>query len=450
MKTSLAKLLICYSFMFSRLASAAPTLHALHEEISEIANQLSERPSLFIQCQLRFAMDCEELRRIFFEKLTVIDRVDNDTAMIKVLLTDETNPQGILVHSKWSSRDDVSMVDFSLPDLLLPVEFDSMKIQSELITLLSQGIVPHIRVKSGIGIEEIIIKSQENPTAPRPQNANGPFYMDISVSGSSFRSGIGAVNPDGTSAPSSSSLFGNGSLLLNHSTDRTRVFVSGNASYSRNSQPGPDNTTISAENFAPSLVVVGVYSLTKNKRWNVAIMGIESANRGANLIRGSRSEVGIEYNLVPFRVTQSYEFRVRASGSRTIDRLVVANDRGNTHENYYQAAFQLYGYWLLLQDKASLTGSISANKNLSHAGYYSASSQLSFSFQISRGVRLSASGSYAYQARNMRFPGLPDFSNPLQTQFLSGFSGGSYSTSLGVSFTLGKGSSIYARDRRFQ
>jgi hypothetical protein len=54
--------------MFSRLASAAPTLHALHEEISEIANQLSERPSLFIQCQLRFAMDCEELRRIFFEK----------------------------------------------------------------------------------------------------------------------------------------------------------------------------------------------------------------------------------------------------------------------------------------------------------------------------------------------------------------------------------------------
>ncbi|MDH4469046.1 MAG: hypothetical protein QE271_13390 [Bacteriovoracaceae bacterium] len=457
MKTIFLLILIFATPIFSSFASpsststyATPIEDQLTLKILDMANHFQERPTLFIQCQLRYAIDCEQLRRIFFEKLHVLERVDNDTAMIKVLLTDESGPQGILVHSKWSSNDDISMVDFSLPDLLLPTEFDAIKIQTEMITLLAQGVLPHIRVKSGLGTEEIIIKSLKNGTTTPPGNSNGPFYMDISLSGSSFRSGIGAVNPDGTSAPSTSSVFANGSVLLNNSTERTRVYVSGNASYSKNTQPGPGNTTLSAENFAPSLLVVGVYSLTKNKRWNVAIMGVQFANPGSNLVRGRNIESGVEYNLVPFRVTESYEFRVRATASNSDDRLVMANDRGNTHENYYQAAFQLYGYWLLLNDKASLTGSISASKNLSHAGYYSASSQLSFSFQISRGVRITTSGSYRYQAKNMRFPGIPDFSNPLQTQFLSGYSGGSYSTSLGISFILGKGSSIYSRDRRFQ
>ena len=72
---------IFISFTVPLFASPASAVFTLQS----VASQLQERPTLFIQCQLRYAMDCEELRRQFFEKLNVLDRVDNDRAMIKVL-----------------------------------------------------------------------------------------------------------------------------------------------------------------------------------------------------------------------------------------------------------------------------------------------------------------------------------------------------------------------------
>jgi hypothetical protein len=394
-------------------------------------------------------MDCEVLRRAFFDRLKVLARVDDDSAMIKVLLTDERTPEGTVVHSQWSSREDFSVVDFPLPDLLLPGQYDSAKIQSAIITLLSQGVLLHIRVKSGTGLEEVIVGSLSNPDTP-PTESSSPFYMDIGVSGSASKNGIGAKNLDGSAGSATSSSFGSGSLTMNRSTERTRWYAQGMANYSKNSQPGADGAVISADNFSRWVTVMAVYSLNRSKRWNVAIIGNQSADPGSNLDQARDLSAGLEYNLVPFRVDQPYEFRVRAELTNHRDRLVLVNDRGNTNENYRSASLQLYAYWLLLKDKANVTASLSADKNLSHSGYFSTSAYLSFSYQITRGIRIDSGGSYGYLKKNMRFPAVPDYSNPLRTQYLSGYSGGSYSTSVGLSFTIGKGGAIFSRDRRFQ
>ena len=417
-------------------------------EIFELSEQLSEKPTFYIQCQLRYAMKCEDLISAFFAKFTVIERVDNNSAMMKVVLSDESLGENVIVHSKWSSSKDLSIVDFPLPNLNLPSQFDSAKKQAELITLLSQGVLLHIRVKVGTGLEEVVISSiKDNDAAPT--DSEGTFYTKISLNGQASKNGIGSVNTNGSSGPVTSNSYGNGSIVLNNSTDRTRIFINGNASYEKATQPGAEGETISADNTSASLIILGVYSLTKDKRWNVAVVGVVSTDKGDNLKNGQTLSTGLEYNLVPFRIDQPYEFRVRSFLSRTSDRLVFVNDRGHTSETYDEVSIQLYAYWLLLKDKASLNGHLSADKNLTYSGYYSASANLKFEYQVNHTVSFNVSTRYSFTGKNIRFPGEPDYSNPLATKYLSGYSGGGYYTSVGVSFKLGKGRTKYSQDRRF-
>lgn len=421
----------------------------IETRLDEMSLDLADKPSLYIKCQLRIAMDCEVLRRRFFDQYKGLDRVDSENALIQVLLTDESSPQGTVVHSLWSSKKELSMVSFPLPDLLLPPQYDSAQIQAAMITLLTQGTLAHIRVKSGTGLEQALNANLSNPGQTTPQDPNSPFFVDISLSGYASKSGIGAKNADGTNAFATSNATGLGSVTLNYSTKRVRVFSNVYGSYSKTTQPGV-NETLSAENFSRGAVVVGVYSIDQKSRWNVAIIHYVGADPGSNLKRTSEISPGLEYTLVPFRIDQPYEFRVRGYYSHNTDRLVLANDRGNTKETYASLAAELYLYWLLLKDKASITTSLGGSKNISHDGYYKFNSSLSFNYQITSNIRFTASGSYGYLKKSIRFPGTPDYSNPLQTRYLSGFAGGNFSTSIGVAFTLGKGGTIYSRDRRFQ
>lgn len=445
---SIYSLGILFLLLHSGAAKAA-TFSVAESRLVKATNEVKDRPSFYIQCQLRYSLDCENLREAFFDRVNVIDRVDNPSAQIVVLLTDESTTTGVIVRSKWSSSEEISMVDFSLPDLFLPNEYDAAKMQSEILTLLVQGLIPHIQVKSGNGLEEVIIASLGDPTSP-PTEKTGPFYASFGIAGSASKSGIGSQNSDGTSGPSRSSSSFSGTITLNHSTERTRLLVNGKAFQSKSSLPGMDGTSVSAENTSKSVDVLAVYSLTKSKRWNVALMGSQSGNAGANLKKSGSVGAGLEYTLVPFRIDQPYEFRVHTKVNQFSDRLVMVNDRGNFSESYKELSLQLYAYWLLLKDKASLSGTIDGSKNLTYSDYSSVSANATFSYQITRGVRMNTSASYGFLKKDIRFPGMPDFSNPLQTQYQSGYSGGSYYTSVGLTFIVGKGGAIFSRDRRFQ
>ena len=97
-----------------------------------------------------------------------------------------------------------------------------------------------------------------------------------------------------------------------------------------------------------------------------------------------------------------------------------------------------------------MTGIVAGNALPSIKGYESGMVLGSFSYQIRRGVEFSSSAVYAYVKRNINFPGTPDFSNPVATNLLSGYAGGSYQFSMGIKLKLdrGKGGSLLGTDRR--
>lgn len=418
-------------------------------EITLLTNDFEQKPTFYIKCQLRFAMDCNELRRLFFEKFFVLERKDDDSAMIRVLLTDEQTNEGTIVHSAWSSNNEISVADFNLPELKLPKEFDTVKIQNNLITLLAQGVLPHIRVKSGQGLEDVIINSLQDPVKP-PMPASGPFYVDINLSGMADKNGIGAKNPDGTPGFSSGNASFYSSVMLNHSTERTRILFTGDAGYGKETIPAINGTSYSSERFNSYIELLTVYSVTKNKLWNIAVSSKYGVDRANNLVSGVELGGGVEYNLVPFRVDQPYEFRVQAGYRNTEDHLVLVNGRNHQHENYSILNLRIYLYWLFDHDKMSLNSSLGGEKNISHTGYYNGSAYLNFQYHINDHISAGVGGVVGFTAKNMRFPGTPDFSNPLNTKYLSGYSGGYYQTFISINVNLGKGGTISSRDRRFR
>lgn len=434
-------LILTFLFLVTSQTHAA-SFAAVESNLLDATNRMEKRPTFYIQCKLRHAADCENLRKDFFNRVTVIDRVDNDTAMIKVRLTEKSKSNGIIVSSSWSSNEEISMVDFSLPDLFLSKDYDETRMQGEILTLLMQGLIPHIRVKDGKGLDVITAKLEE----PK----NGEFDASVDLGGSVEKGGMGSLNPDGTKGPSSSNTSLNGSVTLNYSTQRARVLVNVNGEESKFSVPSDEGGKITAGNFAKTAKVLAVYSMTKDKRWSVAIMSSFKGDPGSNLRSGTSIGAGVEYNLVPFRIEKPYEFRVRTNVKQRSDRLVLVNERGNDHEQYSELCFELYTYWMLLQDKASFTGTLGASKNLTFRGYSSLDAGGTFSFQIFKGVHLNANASYSLAKRSINFPGEPDFSNPLQTQFQSGYEGGSFNTTVGLSFDIGRRRASSKKDRRFQ
>ncbi len=439
----LLKVLI--GFLFAANAQAASSDSQI-QYLESRAARMADKPTLYIQCELRTAMDCETLRRAYFDRLKVIERKDDATALIRVRITDEEVRSGTLIHAQWSAR---TIVDAPLPDLLLRPQYDAAKIQSELIELITRPVVVVVQMEGGSELVDLVIESLKAGSSGAPKKPS-PYYAEIDLEGSAKKSGIGALNADGTPGPATSSANGTGSIELNRTTLRTRISAAFSAKYAKESQPGDDGSILTAENLSRSFDFVGVYSINKTARWNVALIVNQYSDPGSNVQDSLNAQVGLEYNLVPFRVDQPYEFRIRAGLKKVEDHLVIANDRGNTVEDYYSVGAQLYTYWLILKQKASITGGLSARKNVSYRGYYSGSANLSFSYQITSGIAVNATGKYSYVKKSIDFPAVPDFSNPLQTQYLSGYSGGSYSTSLGVSFNIGRGSQIRSRDRRFK
>jgi hypothetical protein len=73
-----------------------------------------------------------------------------------------------------------------------------------------------------------------------------------------------------------------------------------------------------------------------------------------------------------------------------------------------------------------------------------------FSYRLTDNISFNSSASFGYVGRSMRFPAVPDFSNPVQTTYLGGYSGGNYSTSLGITANVFKGGPISRRERRMK
>lgn len=420
----------------------------LESLIIENAPKLKQKLTLYIYCQNLTSIDCIDFRRYYQERMKgAIDLLDNDSATMRVNLYQRSVPNAIKIYGDWIYNGGNTV---PLPERELSWLLDADAMKAELSTVVTQAVASVIEIKSGAGIEELVLKSLNGEEA-QPTERTSPYYAIISLSGMASKSGIGAVNPDGSAGPSTSYLNAAGYATVNRVTKKTRYMVSLDGAYSKTTQPGPNGVTYLADNFSKNLVVLGIYSIDPKSRWNVALIANRTSNPGANLDRKNHAVAGIEYNLVPFRIKQPYEFRVDAGVGYSDDRMVMPNGRGLTREQYLGLGAKLFGFWLLGKEQnASVTSSISGRALPGIKGYGSASVNAKFNYQVRKGLTFSTSASYTYTKRNINTRGTPDWSNPAEIDYISVYDGGNYSLDFTISYILDKGASgLLGIDRRF-
>lgn len=416
-----------------------------------------EPVTLSIQCDLRsVGLDCEnDVRKAFFTAYPALKREDNPaSALLRVKLTDEVAGSQTIVHLVWSSDARLSIEKFEMK-LSFTLE-DTATRRQKVQEALFKGAAAHLDVlNSGAEGNTLVASYSAGGSAgagAAHKEYTGPFYLDLQLSGYVSKSGVGAKNPDGSDVGVTSMVNGYGTFTANYSTERIRVLVNAYDYLNKTTVPDGVGGNIESSSTDIGVSTMFVYTLgkagsAKPKRWNVVLTGTESSSVSSNIQEARSISAKMEYTLVPFRIDQDHEFRFQLGAVSNSLRLVDPNDRGNVSEKTMSALAQLYLYWLLDQNKVSISTNLSASKNLTYRGYASYGATLSFQYQITPAIRFTTGGSYNYVTRSLSYPATPDYSNPAQTQYLGGSAGANYSLNIGLGITLFNGL-LHQRDRR--
>lgn len=421
----------------------------------------SKPVTLSIDCgAIRYVgINCElDIRQQYFSKNPNIVREDRpDFATIQVKFWDEIVGNFTVLHTSWSSTDELSVVSFK-KDLRFQNE-DLFKKISIVQSLLTSGVLGHLRVirsENGNGTVTVSYEAEatDETTGTKKKQApyTGPFYVSFSVDGYSNKSGIGAKNENGTPTGENTSFSGNIRSALNYSTRKLRLKVDLDASQTASSVPDGLGGKIKSGSKTLSGSLLTVYSFgnadsLKPKRWNLVMIGSSSTEPASNIKTRNYAQTGMQYTLVPFRIDENRELRFQLGGVGSDLKLLSPNGRGKTQEKYFSAFSQLYLYWLFSGNKASVESSVNASKNLKYPGHYNFGTYLSFSYQLTDAISFHTSGNYNYAAKSLSYPGHPDYTNPTQTQYLGGNSGGDFFIEAGIRVTL-LNSTLFTQDRR--
>lgn len=422
--------------------------------------------TLSIDCgAIRYiGIGCElDIRQQYFSKNTNIVREDNpEKATIQVKFWDEVIGNSTVLHSAWSSTDELSVVSFK-KDLRFQNE-DNLKKISNIQNLLTSGVMAHLRVISSVNGSGTVTVAYEADAAGETSGTKktqapytGPFYLSFSVDGYSNKNGIGAKNSDGTLTGENSSFNGSVASTVNYSTRKLRLKVDLGANQSASSVPDGSGGVIKSGSKRRSATLLTVYSFgnvdsLKPKRWNLVMIGSTNTDPASNVQIRKLVTSAVEYTLVPFRIDENRELRFQLGGAGSDLKLLSPNGRGNTQEKYVSAFTQIYLYWLFAGNKEnvnppSIETSLNASKNLRFAGHYNFGASVSFNYPITKKISFHTSGNYNYSAKSLSYPGRADYTNPAQTQYLSGNSGGDFFIEAGIHITL-LNPTLFGQDRR--
>lgn len=412
--------------------------------------------------KLRIAIDCNRLKntnqcfpllRVITDEIATVELVSRDRAQLTVDLWDEKAPNGFNVFAKWKSvHQSVPVADFQLPELNIPFQYDFAKQLHLLKNYFAQGLIPCLDIaKSESGAFNLVRDLNKNPGEDHldPETIeDDPWYFQYSIYGSTGGNGLGAKDTDGKSIPSNSRLSFDTFFLANRSTESSRFFAILDLDGEKYSQPSAQGR-VSASNYAQKAQVLYGISLDSKSKWNIAIQSQAERNPGSNLGQSFSGTGFFEYTLIPFRVEQNYEGRVAILVSQYLDELQSENSLNKKYLNYQTLGIRIFAYWQLLQNKASFTTTVKAEQVLIQERFQNAGVSTTFRINLSGRFTATMNASFNYTTRSIRFPKSPDFSNPLRTNFLTGYPGASFSLSTGLQISLSRGWKIYNRDRRF-
>lgn len=352
----------------------------------------------------------------------------SNSRAVHLLITDQITANGnhVLDYQFTANPEIFDMEDLHIR-IELPQNLDTSALLKEATLGIFRGVMPFLDLKSredDIG-EDIVVTLQPPKNGDEPQSKReSPFYGDIHGSHTMGETTVNSNN--------NTSLGVYGSYMGNH----WKIQLSGHGTYQKLSVQRNGGTQ-DANNFSHFQRSITSYSFGKNRKWSIALIGMNQQNPGANIKNKLQVGTGMEWNLVPYRKNENHQFMFRFGGMRANLNLDRPNDLGFTRDQFTSAFVQFSTYWLLAQNKLSITASSFYTQNLKYTDYNAIHLNASTGYQISKSLRLTWNIGYQYQKKSITFPNSPDFSNPLQSTLLSGAPGRTIHQSIGVTINIG-------------
>jgi hypothetical protein len=406
---------------------------------------------LNIECTFRYTTitNCQDFKTLFFsQESSLVEEVDSENDVDLILsLTDEQQADASHVGYtfSWTSNLPDAPGPISLP-LILSTLLDTNSTLNALVQNGAKGLLVYCSIVNqnpGDNGQVVVVYSPDG-SGGTPSGgwlnklANSPWFFNIAGSGTLASSGKGANNEKLT----------NGSVApeVAYFTDKYKVDLTASAAYTGEAVPSGTGGQISAHDLAESASGMVVYSVATN--WSVAVINNTIKNTGANVKLHNDIDTGVEWTLVPFRTTQNRELAFRVGPEFTTLSLAQANDLGHLQEKYMSAFAQIYFYWVALGDKLTSSLSSTTTDDLQHSNYYKTTVTGTLGYQFNSVLGVTGSANYIFEPRSITYPANPNFTNPLQSTFLTDQPGGGYSYSVTLNIKLGN-AIRKIRDRRW-
>jgi hypothetical protein len=434
----------------SSVVSHAESVQTTLERKAAFEKILGDPIPTFFECTMRSGSgdECDHVEAEFFNKYQKYFKAvrSPDDAKIHLKLTDQ-NIGGSLVRYtfEWDAKEPFS-VDY--PPYSVEIDTGGVLesvLETQLRIAAFRGAFIFLSIASAeVNDKEMLVVdadtgiSQPQKTGFFARLEKSPFSIDGNFSGNFSKNG-----------PVQNSSYLSGNIEGDFSTDKYRVFA-GYGLYSQsNTQPDENGSKISVSNSQTWSYFLAARSFGEKRRWSVALGLDQYANPGNNVKSALDANVGIEYTLVPFRVTQNKEFYFRiGTGIEKLD-LELENDLGFRSMYIQSARASLSAYWAVFDSKVILSGTGRVSVFPKFTGYENYSGTGSVRYRFSRSFSANSNYSIGYRKKSFTYPANPDYSNPLQTQFLTSAPGITTQLSFGLTITLGN-TARKSSDRRWK
>jgi hypothetical protein len=404
-----------------------------------------------VECQFRFTskISCNEFIRGFFaDTQTVISQEENlESAEIILSLIDDSDTGSLTKYTfSWKSKEHIQVSDFEYYYTVDQSTLDGDLLRDNLIRRAAAGIAMYLdvmKIKASDGSLSATYQSK-NTSGGVAQDGffdrlqKSPLFINAGLDGSyrsigqfPYRTTSMSINPD---------------INVIFLKDRYKIDLYANYKRSMTSVPNSSGGSLTAQ--ADARYFRGFVVYTMQRRWSVAVVEHIGSDNTGNTKLFNHTTGGIEWALVPFRTNENKELTFRFGATHSMLDLNYANSRGNLTEQYVSAFARLYAYWNSMDTRTSLRVYGGVETNLKYKGYNKFNLGATVSFQINRSTKLSLNGNYNFLTKSLTYPGSPDYSNPLMVQQMTGQSGRSLTTSVGIDITIGN-NLRKSRDRRW-
>jgi len=415
---------------------------------------LSRKLRVTANCILRYTTvtNCVDIKNEFFQQQSnIIDRVDSSSNVdLEFTVTDEQIDATHIGYTyKWISHmPETSTEPFIPPPLVLSTGLDQLSTLTKLRDNASKCLAFYLDIVSEVAGDNnsttVTYKlPNDDPASPEKPGwierlANSPYYFNLRVSGSSATQGSKGNTTKQEGFPES--------LEVAYLKSKFKVDVTGSVSVSKMSLPNGTGGTLSGSDTQKNFSGLTVYSFTKD--WSVAVVNTATIDPGANIRLQNTTQTGVEWILIPFRTTENHELAFRVGPQYTTLNLYTPNILNHVNENYLGVFAQVYLYWVTFRDKLMIGLSGTGTENIQHTNFYQATFAASATYQVNSIIGFTGQASYLIDPQSITFPGNPNYSNPLQSLFLSGQPGSTSNFSFSMNLTLGN-SRWKKRDRRW-